>query len=283
MGNELIAAYRLVYFQPDPEDGERVCVALLFNTKRDVELLYDRHFPKLRCLAPHIDPDLVRIYLEDMEAACKRAPSDVDSLIRQHAPQLVTSDVRKSAWPLTDEARLYLMERFLAKEKHSELAAQHAQKDDLVKAHLRQLVQKASKEGPANIREDANSNWVLGTRVSKVSNIIGIIGPVALAVRRTAGVILIDGIDLSVSTPNHALRRAGRVTHTFWQYGRIQQLGIDDRIRRIGIVLNGLPNPGPDYKDVHDFAFDQFKKEADLAIDGSSISDLERLEEELHA
>ncbi|SRR6266404_656928 len=277
MGNELTASYRLVYFQPDPEDGERVCVALLFNTQRDVELLYDSEFPKLRCLAPHIDTDLVKIYLDDMEANLKRAPSDVDLLIRRHSPQLVTSEARKAAWPLTNTARMHLMRRFLSKEGRVEDdSSKPLAKDkrvNQVKAHLRALVQRVAKEQIGELQEDAKAHWVLGQSFPGID-------PIAFGLRRTDVVILIDGIDLSVLKPKPALSRANRITHTFWQYRNIRQMGFLDRVpHRIGVVLNGMVNPGVDYKDVHDFALHQFRNEADLAVDASSPDDLRKLEE----
>jgi len=127
------------------------------------------------------------------------------------------------------------------------------------------------------LREEAKSQWVLGRHVQNINNAVGNIRPVALALRKVRGVVLIDGIDLNVSTPSRALQRAGRVTHTFWQYKRIQQLGIDDGICRIGIVINGATHPRPDYNDAHDFALDQFTREADYAIDAHSSDALEKL------
>ena len=276
MGNE-VASYRLVYFQPDPEDGERVCVALLFNTQRDVELLYDRAFPRLGCLAPHIDRDLVRMYLEDMESNFKNDPMNVESLVRRRAPSLVMSEPRKAAWPLTDQERQYLMRRFLGKEGRSEVSNKTVQelKRDQIKAHLKELVQRVDKLPTKDLHEDVNAQWVLGRSVGGIESI-------ALALRKTNQVVLIDGTDLTVLTPKRALIRASKVTHTFWQYKNVWQMGFgSDSILRIGIVLNGRRDPGDAYKDAHDFALHQFKYEADLAVDASSADDFRRLAERL--
>ena len=101
--------------------------------------------------------------------------------------------------------------------------------------------------------------------------------------RKRFGVALIDGVDLTILTPDSALKRVTRVAHTFWQYGRVRQLELRNRgnIRRIGVVFNGATNPGAAYKDAHDFALHEFSKEADLAVDAASPDDIRKLEEEL--
>jgi hypothetical protein len=280
MVSELTATYRLVYFQPDPEDGERVCVALLFTAQRDVELLYDPEFPKLRCLAPRIDPALVRVYLDDMQTSARRGSSDVQSLLRRHAPQLVTSEARKSAWPLSDKARLYLIRRFLTKEgQHPDTLRKGTDKDekiDQVKLHIKEFVLRVARRGVDDIKENASTQWVLGRNLPNIA-------PVAVALRKGGRiVILVDGVDLSVLTPKSALARVNKVTHTFWQYGRVRQMGIDNAPpRRIGLVLNGAENPRTAYRDTHDFALHQFKNEADLAVDASSVDDFRKFEEAL--
>jgi hypothetical protein len=275
MGSELAATYRLVYFQPDPEDGERVCVALLFNARREVELLYDPEFPKLRCLAPHLDPSLVRVYLDDMAESAKRGSSDVESLIKRHAPQLVTSEARRCAWPLSNSARSYLIRRFLTKERHLvgklSKAAVKEDKIDPVKARIRDLVLRVARERIEDVREDASSQWVLGRSLPYIA-------PVAFALRTPRVVVLIDGVDLSVLTPRGALSRVNKVAHTFWQYGRVQQMGVDKTPpRRIGVVLNGAVDPSTSYRETHDFALHQFTNEADLAVDANSVDDVRKL------
>jgi hypothetical protein len=279
MGSGMTATYRLVYFQPDPEDGERVCVALLFNTERDTELLYDPAFPKLKCLAPRTDSGLVRFYLEDLEAGVRRSPSDISSLIRHHSPQLTTSEARRSAWPLGEKARSYLMRRFLTREVGQtatlSVATVKDEKIDLVKEHIGDLLRKVSRRPSDDIREDANSQWVLGRNLPNIA-------PVAFAVRTSRVVILIDGVDLSVLSTKGALSRVNRVAHTFWQYGRVQQMGVDNTPpKRVGIVLNGTTSPGASYRDTHDFALHQFAKEADLAVDAASSDDFRKLEDAL--
>jgi hypothetical protein len=276
MGNSLTASYRLVYFQPDPEDGERVCVALLLSTHGYFEMLYDRGFPKLRCLAPHIDPKLVRFYLDDMQTHLRRGHSEVEMLMKERTPHIVTSEARKLAWPLSDTARTYLVERFLSKERGEELA--RADRKALLTIHLRQLVQPLASANVEDLQEWAPSEWVLGTKIPQHK-----INPVALAVRKHNGVVLIDGVDLTIFKPKSALAQVTKVTHTFWQYGRVKQMGLGDgaSLHRIGVVLNGVERPNSDYKDAHDFALHEFAQGADQVVDAARDSDLRELAQAL--
>src|SRR5664280_950269 len=97
--------YHLLYYQPNPEDGERVCVGIVATKGRDTELLYDPSFPKLRCIAPDIRPELVKIYLEDLYEELRRKPGSEDLVFRRYSPQLAVSDQRRVKWPLSDRAK----------------------------------------------------------------------------------------------------------------------------------------------------------------------------------
>src|SRR5262245_46386017 len=116
MASELtqgLASYRLLYLQPDPEDGERAVVGILVYRERILDVIYDKKFPKLRCLAPGIEPELVGFYLENLKNTLAAIDSNIDQRLMRYGPQLLASEERKLAWPLSDTARLYLIERFL--------------------------------------------------------------------------------------------------------------------------------------------------------------------------
>jgi hypothetical protein len=269
-----IASYRLVYFQPDAEDGERVSVALLFNTPDGIEILSYPDSPRLRCLAPQVDPYLVRIYLEDLKQQFQRSPSQVDSVVSMQSPHLAISDARKVTWPLSDKSRLYLMKRFLGVEvprltNDGDLKAEKAL--DQVKEHLRQLIYSAKIQSE-ELRENATPAWVFGQRIGRK------IKSVAFGLRKEEGVVLIDGVDLSVSNKQAVAARVGKVAYAFFQYERVRQMGFADRrvFQRVGVILNGAINPGPDYKDSHDFALQEFSDSADLTIDASSTEDVQK-------
>ena len=264
MGN-LSASYRLVYFQPDPEDGERVSVALLYTADGDVDLLYDPTFSKLKCLDPNTDPEIVKMYLEDLSSSVRTRGADVDLIAKQYSPHLTTSEKRKASSPLTDELRLHLLRRFLSKGEHAMLTVEKTKpsKADQVKEHLRLLINRTAIKSPY-LKEDAKADWVVGPHVRRK------IGTVAFALRHENGVVLIDGVDLSIMKPRSAASRVGSIAYTFLQYGRVRQMGFFDRkaLSRVGIVMNGATSPDrPDYKDIHDFAIQEFRKDADLVVD----------------
>lgn len=149
------------------------------------------------------------------------------------------------------------------------------QKEAQVRTHLKDVVQRAVRNEYVDLHEDANSQWILGRKLPQVAR-------VALALRKTNEIVLIDGIDLTVLTPARALSRVSKVAHTFWQYKLVRDTNLDGRgLRLIGVVLNGSEAPQPAYKDAHDFALHQFKKEADLAVDASSSPGFQSLADAL--
>lgn len=274
-----LASYRILYFQPDPEDGDRIAVAILVYHERDIEILYDRKFPKLRHLAPGIEPELVSFYLEDLRRTLTKVDSEIDERLRQHAPQLVASEERKLAWPLSEKAKLYLIERFL--QPRRKLAAGGRVVDILEqrlvtsKERIAGLIEQFKGPKVLAIQRNATSEWIVGRRIPQVK-------PVALALRKRDETVLVDGVDLNVLSPGGALSKVNRVVHTFWQYARLRQQRLDgSKLVRIGVVLNGVPMKGSAATDAHDFALNQFAKEAELAVDASSTSDRERLREAL--
>jgi hypothetical protein len=282
MGSELkanLASYRLLYFQPDPEDGERIAVGILLYKDRKAEVLYDKKFPKLKCFVPYFDPATIAFYLETLQRRVSDVDVDLEVSLRRHAPQILASEERKVAWPLTEQTKLYLIERFLHHRggpEGSSAAQSFAQeREEISKRRLTELVEQLKGSDFIEIHRDATPQWVLGRKIPQMR-------PVAIAIRKVNQIILVDGVDLNVLTPQRALSAVNKIVHTFWQYGRFRQETIDrTEIKRIGVVLNGVPNPGPAVTDAHDFALDQFKKESEATIDASSPFGRERLRDVL--
>jgi hypothetical protein len=63
---ERVGRYRLLYYQPAPETGERITIGLLFEDDEHAFLYYDKQFAKLRKLYPWIDSKTVGFYLDEM-------------------------------------------------------------------------------------------------------------------------------------------------------------------------------------------------------------------------
>ena len=89
-----VGKYQLLYFQPEPEDGERVCVAVLASGFGEVELLFDPSFSRVRCIAPSFQPELLSSYIEELRKELRSKPSERLLTLGRFAPQLVASDER---------------------------------------------------------------------------------------------------------------------------------------------------------------------------------------------
>lgn len=270
------ATYRLLYVQPEPEQGDRVCVGLVFeeNSGR-FSMLYDNDLQKLRCVAPAVDLDLVRFYLEDLRGAV-RDSGDLDAVIRRYAPQVSMSAQRSVRSPVSDIVRVSLLERFAIPHKAPAF-------EQLPKSNSRKRVAEeiAGFVGPMasrlhlTVNVDASPEALFGKPMPRVSR-------VPASIRGRHGIVLVDGVDLRTVKPRAAVTMTNRVVHNFWQYGRLRGTDLvaqQTPFKRVAVLLNGAPVKTDAYADAHDYAIDQFRKESDLTVDGSSFDDKERLEE----
>jgi hypothetical protein len=275
------AHYRLLFVQPDPERGDRVCIGVLFNEGgRRHSVLYDRSFKKVRCIAPDADTDVLSYYVTDFSAAIETS-KDLDATLKRYTPQLTASADRNIVAPLTDRLRQLLFRRFAmlsAEEEHEAVAV----REDSVPYPTRTSEEIATfAQGIAlpletSVIRNARPIDLIGKRVS-------LIRPVAAAIRLRHSVVLMDGIDLRLGRPRAGVNRVNKVVHTFWQYEKLKSRDMSaGDIRRVGIVLNGAEPTSrasaAEYSDAHDYALAQFTKGADLAIDGSSPDDRRRLQ-----
>ena len=269
-------SYRLVYFQPEPEDGERVCVGLLFCDYGQYSLSYDSSFPKLSCVAPRYGKAALKFYLNELEQSLHRAsPDEVETILRKSGPQILTSDVRALLAPLSNAIKQKLLERFVLG-CHSPQTLQ-AMKDEVVK---RERPVEESITGflkaflPANKGDvifQARPRQLIGKSLPNVSR-------VAASIRLPGKIVLIDGVDMKVATAKQVINRVNRVTHTFWEYGRAKREHLfttSDSLKRVALVLNGRPKYSLPQRDAHDFALHQFEKEADLLVTDSTKQEKE--------
>ncbi len=273
MASELkrVGWYRLLYYQPAPETGERITIGLLFEDEAHAFLHYDKHFAKLRKLYPWIDPKTVGFYLDDLKSALARTTS-IEPVLNLYGPQLVSSDVRKVVLPITGAMVEMLMEKFV----QPTLRGPHeAKQPDQVAIAIQAYVRNRAHKD-LHFRTEVTSDTILGRKAASV-------GAVALAVESDAGWMLIDGVDLNLLKPKAAIDRADDVGRTFWQYSRLAGEGQTGPIRKIGIVLNGLSHLKPREHDAHDYALHRLEAEADATIDAASTEATAKLERELQA
>jgi hypothetical protein len=271
MASELkrVGWYRLLYYQPAPETGERITVGLLFHDEDHAFLHYDRQFLKLRKLYPWIDSKAVGFFLDDLKGALAKTTS-IDALLNLYGPQLVSSDARQISLPITDA----VIEMLLGKFVHPSARGPHEAKPaDQVAIAIRAFVKNRMRRD-LQFRTDVTSETILGRRASGV-------GTVALGVEHPSGWTLIDGVDLNLLTPKKAIDRADEVGRVFWHYSRLSEAGRTGSISKIGVVLNGHSHLKPKEHDAHDYALHRLEEEADTAIDSASNEATAKLERAL--
>jgi hypothetical protein len=257
-----VVDYRLLYLQPDPEAGERVCVGVVFSD----DLLFDSTFAKVRCLSKEWSADLLRVYLDEIKNQVQSPRSDFELAIKRFAPLFSASAPRQLEAPATNQRKLALYQTFVASKPASDAAA--VRRAAFV-THVRDFVI-SEVHSSLTVIANATGREVLGkTRVP--------VREVALAIKGRVQTVLLDGVDLNIDSAKIALRHAGRVNHTFWQY-RIQAEKYHKNIKRIALVFNGHSHLRPDLKDAHDYALHQFQKEADHTEDASKDGAQERLQ-----
>jgi hypothetical protein len=244
---------------------------LLFDDEEHAFLHYDRHFAKLRKLYPWIDPKTVAFYLDDLTGALAKTNS-VEPVLNLYGPQLVSSEARRVALPITGALVAMLMDKFVQPAPRGpHEARQPDQVAIAIQAYVRNRAQRK-----LHFRTEVTSDTILGRKGSRL-------GSVALAVESGAGWTLIDGVDLNLLKPKAAIDRADDVGRTFWQYARLVEEGQIGPIRKIGIVLNGLSHLKPREHDAHDYALHRLEAEADSTIDAASTEATAKLERELQA
>jgi hypothetical protein len=268
-----LAEYRLLHFQPDPEDGDRVCVGILLHEDGRFTVLSDDRFPKLHCLAPGFEPDLVGFYLTDLERSLNRSHDPVEITLRRYAPQLVVSEARSVVMPISESTKLRLLERFVIPGKPLQGEPLASSRIEMNTAeHIRHFLNEfAPLEG--EIISNARPQALFGKHLPNAK-------AVAFAIRRNSNFVLVDGVDLNTMTPAKAISKTNQVVHTFWQYGRFRSEDLiagQATIQRVGIVLNGRSPQTERYMDAHDYALHQFRHEADVTVDSTSGEGREQL------
>lgn len=270
-----VGSYRLLFFQPDPEDGDRVCIGVLVHEGHDYTVLYDKKFSKVHCIAPGLEPELIKFYLDNLESNLHRkSPDDLALTLKKCGPQMIASEERRLLLPLTEQQKMRLLERFVLPASKLKADATEASAQQEFADHLRLFVTEFVRPSEVTILHNARPHELFGKSLPHVR-------PVAIAVRKAGKIVMVDGVDLGVLTPTQAITRANHVGHTFWQYGRFRSddLAVQQvPFTRVGVVLNGAKNKSGAYFDAHDYAVHQFQKEADFAVDTTSREGAQQFE-----
>lgn len=276
------ATYRLVFAQPDPENGEKVCVGLLFVEDTKASLLFDEGLSKVRCVAPRYDLKLLKYYLGSLRSAIgESSRHDLDITLSRYSPHVLTSDARRVAAPVSAELKHRLLERYATSENDIKLQVDQLKAtplETIQDAQIGVFVEKFTTTMRLKVLRDVSPDHFF----PKMKGSTGRIRPVAAAVVTPGHVVLIDGVDLSRLTPKRGLARTNRVVQTFWQSRRLETDANDlafPKLQRVGVVLNGAIQKSDAYFEAHDYAIHQFKKEADLTVDAESYDDQNKFQQ----
>ncbi len=270
--------FRLLYYSANPEDGERVCVAILASVGGRWSVEFDENFTKLKAMAREKDVEFVRGVIELLQGDLDR--SDVSSLMIRFEPQFRASEARKLLAPWTPEVRRSLRNRFLFRGKFREDELEHEHEEKVqgrIDEFLEGMIPRAREFAISKLRP----SQLLGEDLSRE---LRIYKPVARALVGRTRAVLIDGVDTTLKPSSHVIQKANRIAFTFWQLGRIVRSPLmpstsPHKIFRVGIVFDGLPSAHM----LREYSLHQFQKDADLAIESTERKGLARMKEELES
>lgn len=274
MGDELkrqTGKYWVLFYQPLPEAGERIAIALIFEANRGPATVeYDPTFAKLVKVFPDADPQALAFSLESLSGEL-RTSNQVEGVINAYGSQLAASPARRIGVPVPDGAIDMLMGRYVYPVKRKKRARSH---EDKVAKEIEAFVRGNVATG-IELRTSVSARDILGRRVAGTKRI-------ALAIPSRAGWTLVDGVDLNQSSPQETASRADEISRTFWNYSRAAgDSGM--RLRRVGVVLNGNSHLASNTHEAHDYALHRFQVDSDLAIDAVSAEAGQQLRNLLHA
>ena len=260
-----VGRYWLLYYQPRPEDGERIALALIIEEDGRARLHFDSEFSKIRRLFPATDVEGLRFVLENLRSDLVGV-SEISSVLGAYGPQIIASSARKIILPISNEIVLMLLEKYILPAQP--ISNARRQKPDPIAERIEKYIF-SEVAFRADVKKNVGSKEILGRKIPGISR-------VALAIPQSSGWTLIDGIDLNKLTPQAAIKRADDVAHTYWNYGRV---GVEKgmSIHKVGVVLNGNSHHAQRTHEAHDYALHRFRSESDLTVDSASTESKDEL------
>jgi hypothetical protein len=256
--NHEIGKYWMLYYQPNPEDGERITIALLLQQSGRRDVRFDPTFTKVRKLYPTVDVESLNLLLESLRDEIETS-SDPEMVLSSYGPQLLASNARRVATPITDEMADMMLGRYVFPVKAQRRRA--PPEKDVTALEIEALLRNAG--GPdLQLKSSVKAREIIGRNLPGAK-------PIALAVARPDGWTLVDGVDLNALTTRGAITRADDVAHTYWAYGRAKAT-INATIKTVGVVLNGNSHLAPATHEAHDYVIHRFEAESDHVIDTAS-------------
>ena len=103
--------YWVLFYQPLPEAGERIAMALVFEHGQ-IQVEYDPAFTKVSKLFPDADAAALAFCLDTLRLDLRSADS-VQSVLNSYGPQFATSEARRLALPVQPATIELLKARYL--------------------------------------------------------------------------------------------------------------------------------------------------------------------------
>jgi hypothetical protein len=260
--NNQIGRYWAIFYQPLPESGERIAIALVLeHNSANCTVEFDEKFAKVRKVFPDLDAEGMAFTLSGLQTKLNETDNR-DFLLASLGPQISASIARRAALPFTDKRKASLMSRYV-------LPAKSTRPEPLTAQEQRnQTVTKAIQGYIRGYFDGKDISVEVSPKQIFVRNIPGV-RPVAIGIQAGDGSwTVMDGVDLNQSTAQSAERRADDIGHTYWKLKReAERKGI--KVKSIGIVLNGHSHLSPRSKEAHDYALLRFQQNSDHAVDAA--------------
>ncbi len=260
--NNQIGRYWAIFYQPLPESGERIAIALVLDhNSADCTVEFDEKFAKVRKVFPDLDAEGMAFTLSGLQTKLNETHNR-DFLLASLGPQISASTARRAALPFTDKRKASLMSRYVlpAKSTRPEPLTAQEQRNQTVTKAIQGYI-RGYFDGK-DISVEVSPKQIVGRNIPGVR-------PVAIGIRAGDGSwTVMDGVDLNQSTAQSAERRADDIGHTYWKLKReAERKGI--KVKSIGIVLNGHSHLSPRSKEAHDYALLRFQQNSDHAVDAA--------------
>lgn len=271
--------FSVVSVMPNPETGERVNVAMLFQRGRHLWLEYDADLPRLGCL---VERDEIAIYESVLESAKSRLPAELDQVTIEHlfGPHFKVSEPRPLFRDVTRDVIRMLKDKYLrtpgTQHKRSERMQQRVAKriDDILRDTL--PINAVIEKRPTADKLYSRAKEIFDSEVPTLDR----------AIRFGSRDLLIGGVIIDRSgTLAHARNRIARCGQAFWQYQNAKETlarVLGREVATVGVIFDGFGQKTAAVQSAKDYVRHVWEQDADLVVDVSGPEGEERLVNEVN-
>lgn len=234
----MIPQYSVVRFSPNPEEIERVGVAIYLWSTR--QMIFDHEFPRLCCLAPGFNTSLLLRSLRFLEKSLAESSTDTFDRVLPLSPQFHLEPPRTIGSTLPDALEI-LRWRYLGKGR--EAPAENPRGSEGRK-HLETklqtfLTQTTGIPESSFLKRASPASFLSHDLASRLAG-DKIVIPRVLNGRDH--LVTIDAINLAVHSPKSIIGRAALVAYNFFRIGQLRaeiEKQEHRELMRIVVVLDG--------------------------------------------